>query len=398
LEVADRANWQVSPNAYGEPLSHVTQITFKPSNINPKTCPLAWYAALDLEVGDPVRVMARPPGGVVQQADCVVDRIIHTVYQTAGEWVVTLELSPLVPAWVLAAWRTTLNAATIAGAITVVLNPSPDSATNPVEAVLHPGQILTIYDAGAADTFGVLSVTSSSPGNAGYASVSCALAAVSSTSTLSAAVGMFYTGAGTVTLTSNSPAGTAAIIVEGELMTVTAGAGTATLTVTRTGPTSQAPHAAGAVVAFLASTGLVRAHPAGSGVFEALSATPDGKTVWNPNRWDARSVLGALTSTVKTSVGIGVGSVVLTALSDWPSNTPGGSIVKGDLLRLSPNTANSETLTVDSVGAAGADGSFTVTFTGNTAHAHNAGDVVCEPLPSGVNDPTLVVPSTVMGY
>lgn len=401
-EVADRANWMVSENAYGEPLQRVTHLEFRPSHLRPAMVPLAWYAALSLEVGDPVRVMIRDPGQPARALDCVVDELTPTVGETPGEWRVELSLSPLIRVWTLAAAHTTVKTAAIAGATSLVINPLADAATNPVEASLTPGGLVTVQDPGQVETVGVLSVASNAPGAAGYSQITLGVRKIVTTTTLTQAVGVDNTGsnATTLVLAVSANINTAFVLCEGEIMAVTGGAGTNHVTVTR-GPlngTSQAPHAAGATVTCLSAAGLTFAHAAGAAVSEQLSTTPDGRTVGNPARWDANSVVGVWATLVNGGGAAGTNSVNLLALPDWPVNLPAASVTQGMQLRLSPDTAANETLTVDTVSAPAADGSFTVTFTANLAHTHALGDWVTEPLPSGVNNPTGVVATTLVGY
>ncbi|WBP87037.1 hypothetical protein [Kitasatospora cathayae] len=71
------------------------------------------------------------------------------------------------------------------------------------------------------------------------------------------------------------------------------------------------------------------------------------------------------------------------------TNPAAAQIGPGQQLVLEPGTANSETVTVQSVGATSAGWTTCViALTANLTKTHAANSVVCEPLPSGVTDPT----------
>jgi hypothetical protein len=92
----------------------------------------------------------------------------------------------------------------------------------------------------------------------------------------------------------------------------------------------------------------------------------------------------SLTSTIAS----GVSTVTINAGAD-NTNVAAAQIGQGQQLVLGLGTATQETVTVLSV-AATSPGWTTVAITlqAATVNAHTAGDTVCEPLPSGVTDPT----------
>ena len=113
-------------------------------------------------------------------------------------------------------------------------------------------------------------------------------------------------------------------------------------------------------------------------------------------------VLAAMHTTVKTTVSAGVSSVTLNPLPDAGYNPAEASLAAGTTITLSPGTANAETMTIKSVASQptpGATGytSIVVTFTANTTKAHTAGDYACDPLPTGVTDPTTWDSRSVLG-
>ncbi|MEW2301969.1 hypothetical protein AB0958_18680 [Streptomyces sp. NPDC006655] len=71
------------------------------------------------------------------------------------------------------------------------------------------------------------------------------------------------------------------------------------------------------------------------------------------------------------------------------TNPLASQLAAGQQLVLGMGTANAETVTVQAVSATSPGWTTaTVTFTSNTVNAHSANDLISEPLPSGVTDPT----------
>ncbi|MFI2078459.1 hypothetical protein [Streptomyces triculaminicus] len=93
-------------------------------------------------------------------------------------------------------------------------------------------------------------------------------------------------------------------------------------------------------------------------------------------------------TTLKTTVSSGVTSITVNASADT-TNPLGAQLAAGQQIVLGQGTANQETVTVSSVGATSPGWTqATITLTAATTKAHTAGDVICEPLPSGVTDAT----------
>ncbi|MEV6580282.1 hypothetical protein AB0M92_19190 [Streptomyces sp. NPDC051582] len=93
-------------------------------------------------------------------------------------------------------------------------------------------------------------------------------------------------------------------------------------------------------------------------------------------------------TTLQSSVTSGVTSIVVNASADTV-NPLATQLGFGQQLVLGQNTANQETVTVSSVGTTTAGWTTaTLTLTAATTKAHTAGDVICEPLPAGITDPT----------
>lgn len=99
-------------------------------------------------------------------------------------------------------------------------------------------------------------------------------------------------------------------------------------------------------------------------------------------------VFASFHTTLHTTVASGVTSITINAGAD-NTNLAAAQIGPGQHLVLGQNSANQETVTVLSV-AATSPGWTTcvITLTAATAKSHAAGDVICEPLPTGVTDPT----------
>jgi hypothetical protein len=93
-------------------------------------------------------------------------------------------------------------------------------------------------------------------------------------------------------------------------------------------------------------------------------------------------------TTLNTTIAAGVSSIVIRAGAD-NTNPAAAQLGFGQQLVLGLGTANQETVTVQSVGTTTAGWTTaTITLQAPTAQSHTAGDVVCEPLPAGVSDPT----------
>ena len=100
------------------------------------------------------------------------------------------------------------------------------------------------------------------------------------------------------------------------------------------------------------------------------------------------AVFSSWHTTLASSIASGVTSITVNASAD-NTNPLAAQLAAGDTIVLGQNTANQETVTVASVGATSSGWTTaTITLTAATTKSHTAGDVVCEPLPSGVTDPT----------
>jgi hypothetical protein len=100
-------------------------------------------------------------------------------------------------------------------------------------------------------------------------------------------------------------------------------------------------------------------------------------------------IFASFHTTLASSIAAGVSTITINAGAD-NVNAAAAQIGQGQQLVLGQNTANQETVTVLSVAATSSGWStVVVTLQAATINAHTAGDIVCEPLPSGVTDPTV---------
>ncbi|MEU1800908.1 hypothetical protein [Streptomyces sp. NPDC019937] len=99
-------------------------------------------------------------------------------------------------------------------------------------------------------------------------------------------------------------------------------------------------------------------------------------------------VIAAWHTTLKTSVASGVTSIVINASQDT-TNPLKQQLAVGQQLVLGQGTANQETVTISAIGATSPGWtSATIVLTAATTKAHTAGDLINEPLPAGITDPT----------
>ncbi|SHL75988.1 hypothetical protein [Streptomyces yunnanensis] len=93
-------------------------------------------------------------------------------------------------------------------------------------------------------------------------------------------------------------------------------------------------------------------------------------------------------TTLASTIASGVTAITVNASADT-TNPLATQLAAGQQLVLGQNTANQETVTVASVGATSPGWtSATITLTAVTTKAHTAGDLINEPLPAGITDPT----------
>ncbi|MDI5965713.1 hypothetical protein [Streptantibioticus silvisoli] len=99
-------------------------------------------------------------------------------------------------------------------------------------------------------------------------------------------------------------------------------------------------------------------------------------------------VFAAFHTTLATAASTGATTVTINAGQD-STNPAAAQLAAGQQLVLGQGTANAETVAILSVGATTTGWTTaTLTLTAATTKSHSAGDVVCEPLPAGVTDPS----------
>lgn len=99
-------------------------------------------------------------------------------------------------------------------------------------------------------------------------------------------------------------------------------------------------------------------------------------------------IFAAFHTTLATTIASGVTSISINHGAD-NTNPAATQIGHGQQLTLGVGTANQETVTVLAVGATSAGWSTaTIQLVAATTKSHTALDVICEPLPTGITDPT----------
>lgn len=142
--------------------------------------PSVWQACLGLELGSMVTVNRRPPGwaagGANVTQNCFVEHIDWSMHPASAT--LTMELSPAdrLQFWTHAQLHGTVKTASVAGATTLVINPLPDSATNPAKFSFPTGITLCV-DPGLP-TQDVVSLTSVGATVAGYTSATLTVSAM----------------------------------------------------------------------------------------------------------------------------------------------------------------------------------------------------------------------------
>jgi hypothetical protein len=115
--------------------------------------------------------------------------------------------------------------------------------------------------------------------------------------------------------------------------------------------------------------------------FQTLQCSPADLTPY--------AVFASWHTTLNAAVSVGASTITVNASADT-TNTLATQLAPGQSLVLSMgDSVHQETVTVQSVGATSPGWTTAViTLTTTTTHTHAIGDIVCEPLPTGVTDPT----------
>jgi len=108
--------------------------------------------------------------------------------------------------------------------------------------------------------------------------------------------------------------------------------------------------------------------------------------------------IGALYTTLSAQANSGQANATINALPDAARNKLAQSMPQSQVLWFEPGTARFEAVTVQTIPSTSLGyATATLTMTGNFAFTHPAGSVVCEPLQTGVTDPTTWDASSVLG-
>jgi hypothetical protein len=100
------------------------------------------------------------------------------------------------------------------------------------------------------------------------------------------------------------------------------------------------------------------------------------------------AIFAAWHTTLNGSPASGVSTITVNASQDT-TNPLATQLAAGQQLVLGQNTANQETVTISTVGASSTGWTTcTIALAAPTTKPHTGGDIVCEPLPAGVTDPT----------
>lgn len=100
------------------------------------------------------------------------------------------------------------------------------------------------------------------------------------------------------------------------------------------------------------------------------------------------AIFAAWHTTLRTTIAAGATSITINASAD-NTNPLATQLGPGQQLVLGQNSTNQETVTVSAVGATSPGWtSAVITLTAATTKSHTAGDLINEPLPAGVTDPT----------
>ncbi|NUR01374.1 MAG: hypothetical protein HOY79_34065 [Streptomyces sp.] len=370
-ECQDAASYLLS--RYRQPAQRVTSL-----KLHPSANPALWAVCLSLELGTRVRVMRRPPGVPAIQVDCYVENMQWS-FDDGGEAWLELQCSPadLTPYGVVAAWHTALAASTVAGVTSLTLNApqtnlvySSTFATAGTWRVVpngvDTGPITVGSDAGTtaakATTFTIMEDATAIPYDPTKTyRVSATIRTATAPTTGTAAVYVGLTGIdangnrininGQNAVSSQAYAAARGSVV-GSTYTTYTGYVSGTVTPGDGGPNND-------------STNPMRLRP------EIVAVRPIVYLLYNCT--DGVQWMDSFTiHTVPANGGIPLAQ----------------QLAPGQQLTLGQGTANAETVTVLAVGATSAGWmTGTVTLTAATTKTHTAGDVVCEPLPSGTTDP-----------
>jgi hypothetical protein len=371
-ECNDAANYLLS--RYRQPATRVSSLKLHPSGN-----PALWPVCLALELGTRVRVMRRPPNAPAVQVECFVENIQWEFSEDNEAWL-TLQCSPadLTPYGVFAALHTTLVPAISAGATSLTIN-APQVTQVYSSTFATPGTWRVVT--GGTDA-GPITVASDAGTTAAKAT---AYTVMEDQTSVPYDPTRTYRVSATIR-TATLPTASAPLVYVG-LTGIAADGSRVNINGSNTIASQHYCAARGSQPAatYTTYTGFVSgtATPADSG------PSPDPA---NPERMYPTVVAVRPIVYLLYQCSDGVQYVDSFTIHTMP--TGGGlplsqQLGPGQQLTLGQGTANAETVTVSAVGATSPGWmTGTLTLTAATTKSHTAGDVICEPLPTGTTDPT----------
>lgn len=111
-------------------------------------------------------------------------------------------------------------------------------------------------------------------------------------------------------------------------------------------------------------------------------------------------VFTSLHASLKNPASSGTNTIVLNPLADAATNPAAANLTGGQHLVLDLGLGTQETVTIATGGVPATSPGYTsvtITLTANLVQNHGANAVVCEPMPSGVTDPTIYDSAAVLG-
>lgn len=177
-ELGDAAKFLVNRNK--TPAQRSESITVPVSSFtNPAVSTAVWAAVLPLEIGARVRINRRPPAAPIITFDGFIESIAWTFDDNLNAEV-TFEVSPAtgLSFWEVGSSHTTVHTAVSIGGTSLVIDPLPDSATNPIQAVVSSAGNLYewVVDWGTSKAEYV-TVVKPTPNSAGYATATLQIGA-----------------------------------------------------------------------------------------------------------------------------------------------------------------------------------------------------------------------------
>jgi hypothetical protein len=371
-ECQDAANYLLS--RYRQPATRVSSL-----KLHPSANPALWPVCLALDLGTRIRVMRRPPGAPAVQVECFVENISWEFGDDGEAWL-TLQCSPadLTSYGVIGAWHTSLAASSAVGATSLTLN-APQVTQVYSQTFATAGTWRTL--SGSGTDGGPITVASDAGTTAAMATAASILEDLTEIPydpTLTYRV--------SATLRTATPPTAGSPLVYVGLTGITADGKRCNINGANT-ISSQHYAAARAVQppsTYTTYTGYVSgtATPSDGGA----NTDPANPMRVRPEVVRVRPIvymLNSATGGVQYMDSFTIHTVP--ALGGVPAAS---QIAPGQQLVLGQGTANAETVTVSAVGATSPGWmTGTVTLTAPATKAHTAGDVVCEPLPTGTTDP-----------